>query len=255
MLGIVNSDARMNMVYQQLKNRINCVLLDDLSTLTLSFDAILLPMSGLKEDDTMNIRGIDVHCSEEFFSMLKEDGILICGNCTPKLKQLSYKLIDLNEIESFININSKLTAEGVLYLLIDNTNCSLDDLSVDLIGYGHSGHAIYEILRSLNVNARVIRREVKEKSSNFISVDEYMKCIPSKVIINTSITNIIDDLMMKKMDENLIINIVRSASFNEALLRQRHCRIVHAGPLPAIFASKSAADILTQTILEILYEN
>ena len=93
-----------------------------------------------------------------------------------------------------------------------------------------------------------------EDSNEFISVDEYLGLKPSSIIINTSITNIIDDLMIRKMDENLIINLVRSAAFNEVLLRQRRCRIVHAGPLPAMFSPQSAAHVMQDTLMEILYE-
>lgn len=254
MLGILNSDVRMNMVYQQLKDKIDCVLLDDFTVLRMKFDALLLPMSGWKDDETMNVRGIDMKCPLEFFSMLKDDGVLICGNITKKLKELPYKMIDLNGYESFIHVNSKLTAEGVLYLLLDNTNQGLLDLKVDLIGYGNSGKAIYDLLTRIGVDVRVIRRKANEEDSNFISVDEYQTIKPNPVIINTSITNIIDDLMIRKMDENLIINIVRSSSFNEVLLRQRHCRIVHAGPLPAMFSPLSASTVLVKTLLELFYE-
>lgn len=254
MLGILNSDMRMNMVYQQVKDKIDCILLDDFTVLKMKFDAILLPMSGLKEDETMNIRGIDMKCPMDFFGMLKEDGVLICGNITKKLRELPYKIIDLNSYESFIYVNSKLTAEGVLYLLLDNTNQGLLDLKIDLIGYGNSGKAIYDLLKKIGIEVRVIRRKVIEENIDFISVDEYLLVKPRPIIINTSLTNIIDDLMMKKMDENLIINIVRSASFNEVLLRQRHCRIVHAGPLPAMFSPLSASNVLVKTLLELFYE-
>lgn len=254
MLGIINSDIRMNMVYQQVKDKIDCILLDDFTVLKVKFDALLLPMSGLKDDDTMSVRGIDMKCPLEFFSMLKDEGVLICGNITNKIKELPYKIIDLNSYESFIYVNSKLTAEGVLYLLLDNTNQGLLDLKVDLIGYGNSGKAIYELLKKIGVEVRVIRRIVNEESHHFISVEEYLTLKPNPIIINTSITNIIDDLMIRKMDENLIINIVRSSTFNDVLLRQRHCRIVHAGPLPAMFSPLSASNVLVKTLLELFYE-
>lgn len=254
MLGIVNSDARMNMVYQQIKDKIDCILLDDFTVLKVKFDAILLPMSGLKDDDTMVVRGIEMKCPIEFFSMLKEDGMLICGNITKKIKDLPYKILDLNNYETFIRVNSKLTAEGVLFLLLDNTNQGLLDLKVDLIGYGHSGMEIYEILKKIGVEIRVIRRHLSEEKNGFITVETYQTLKPNPIIINTSITNIIDDLMIRKMDENLIINIVRNASFNEMLLRQRFCRIVHAGPLPALFSPMSASRVLVDTLIDILYE-
>lgn len=252
MLGIVNSDTRMNMLYQQLKHKMDCILLDDFTPLKVRFDAIVLPMSGWKDDENMTIRGVEVKCPFEFFSMLKDDGVLIIGNMTKKLKELTFKKIDLNEYERFIKANSKLTAEGVLFLLLDNTDSGLLDLQVDLIGYGKSGQAIYEILKRLGVQVRVIRRKVNEETNEFISVEKYQELKPAPIIINTSLTNIIDDSMIKKMDENLIINLVRSSSFNEILLRQRRCRIVHAGPLPAMFSPKSAARVLEETLLEIL---
>ena len=255
MLGIVNSDTRMNLVYQQLKNKIDCILLDDFSVLKVRFDAILLPMSGLSDDDSMIVRGVEMKCPLEFFSMINENGVIISGNVTPRLKQLNMNIIDLNHYKDFIDINSKLTAEGVLYLLIDNTSKSLKDIDVDIIGYGHSGKAIYDILTKLEMNVRVIRREVFEKQPNFISVEQYSSLKPYPIIINTSLTNIIDDYMIKKMDENIIINLVRSASFNEILLRQRHCRMIHAGPLPDMFSYETAAKVIVNTLLGIFYEN
>lgn len=255
MLGILNSDTRMNIVYQQLKDKIDCILLDDFSILKVKFDAIVLPMSGLRDDDVMIVRGIEMKCPVEFFSMLNENGLVITGNVTPRLKQLNLNIIDLNQYKEFIDSNSELTAEGILYLLIDNTTKSIKDLDIDLIGYGHSGKAIYNLLTKLNINVRVIRREVYEKQSNFITVEQYSSLKPYPIIINTSLTNIIDDLMIKKMDENLIINLVRNSSFNDILLRQRHCRIIHAGPLPAMFSFETAAKVLVNTLLDIFYEN
>lgn len=252
MLGIVNSDARMNMVYQKMKSQTECILLDDFSNLGIKFDAIVLPMSGLKDNDTMVIRGIEVHFPLEFLEMLKEDGVLIVGNMTKKTRELSPKKIYLNDYDQFIHANSKLTAEGVLFLLLDNSNYGLLDQAVDLIGYGHAGKAIYEILKRMGVPVRVIRRNVTDHLQEFVSVQEYQTLKPHPVIINTSIVNIIDDTMIKKMDENLIINIVGNQVFNEALLRARHCRIVHAGPLPAMFAARSAANVLVDVLQEIL---
>ncbi|MGN1343635.1 MAG: hypothetical protein ACI4U3_03595 [Traorella sp.] len=255
MLGILNSDNRMNKVYHLIKDKVDCILLDDFTVLKVKFDALLLPMSGLSDDNMMVVRGIDMKCSDEFFDMLNEKGVLICANVTPQLEKLPYKILNLNEFDPFVLGNSKLTAEGVLYLLLDNTQLGLLDLKVDIIGYGHSGKAIYSLLKSLMVDVRVIRRKVDQEGIDFISVDHYQKIKPYPIIINASITNIIDDLMIKKMDENLIINLVRDALFNEALLRQRHSRIIHAGVLPALYSPLSAANVLYETLMDILYEN
>ena len=94
MLAILNSDTRMNMVYQYLKNKMECILLDDFTILRMKFDAMVLPMSGWKEDGCMVIRGVDMKCPVEFFDMLKADGTIICGNMTPKIKELPFRKID-----------------------------------------------------------------------------------------------------------------------------------------------------------------
>lgn len=253
MLGICNSDTRMNLVYQQLKQKCDCVLLDDFTPLGLKFDAIVLPMSGLKDDESMIMRSVEMKCSSDFFGMLKEDGVLVCGTMTKKLKELPYKKINLNDLDYFIAANSKLTAEGVLFLLLDHTKKGLLEIQVDLLGYGNSGKAIYDLLKRLGVDVRVVRRVVEEEKEDFISIEEYRGCKPREVIINTSVTNYIDDIMIKKMDENLIINLVKLANINEMLLRQRFCQIVHAGPLPALFSPVSAASILSDTLMEVLY--
>lgn len=253
MLGICNSDQRMNLVYQQLKRKCDCILLDDFTPLGLKFDALVLPMSGLKEDDTMLMRSVEMKCSPDFFSMLKDDGVIICGTMTKKLKELPYKIINLNELAYFVAANSKLTAEGVLFLLLDHTQKGLLELQVDLLGYGNSGKAIFDLLSKVGVDVRVVRRVVEEEDEHFISIEDYRQCKPREVIINTSLTNYIDEIMIKKMDENLIINLVRLANINEIMLRQRYCQIVHAGPLPAMFSPVSAATILSETLMDVLY--
>ena len=254
MIGICNSDRRNFLLYQQLKHTADCILLEDGKPVHIDLDILILPVSGIRNDKTMMMKGMRIPIADEFIQMVKRDGLIICGNVTDLLVSYDRKILDISQMESYTLGNSRLTAEGVLYLLLDNTQKGLFDLKVDLIGFGASGKAIYNMLRLLGVRVRVIRRHLEDAKDNFVTVEDYQRLKPFDVIINTSLTNIIDEDMIRKMDENLIINLVGDADINEVLLRTRQVRIVHAGPLPALLSPLSAANLLMKTLQEVLYD-
>lgn len=254
MIGICNGDMRLNLLYQQLKHHTECILIDDGQGVNIDLDYLILPLSGINDQHIMMMRGIEMKVGDHFFDMVKPEGLVICGNVNEALLSYHKNVFDINNIESFKQGNSQMSAEGVLYLLIDHTRKGLYDLKVDIIGYGSVGKALYGLLRCLGVKTRVIRRHLEEDKENFITVEDYQRKMPYEVIINTSLTAVVDEAMIQKMDDHLIINLVSSFKINEALLRNRHSRIIHAGPLPALLSPVSAAKLMADTLQEIFHD-
>lgn len=255
MIGICNSDIRMNICYQLLKQHKECILIDDGNYIPIHLDMLILPMSGLKDDHTMTFKGVNMKVSSDFFDMVKPDGVIVTAQVNELLQNTKRKIIDLNDYEDFSISNARYTAEGVLFLLLDNTKKSLLDLEIDLIGYGRCGKIIYSLLKGLGCNVRVIRRVVDTKHADFISVDEYRYLKPKDIIINASRNNEIDDSMIRKMDDTLVINLVSNHIFNELLMKSRNSRVLHAGALPALMTPYSSARCLYETLFEVSYES
>lgn len=247
MIGICYSDIRMYYLYQNLKKHTQCVLLEDTSVLPLELDVLILPLSGVKDNQMLMMRGFKMHAEDEFFEMVKPEGCIISGTGYG-LAKFNRKVVNLDEFNEFMNANAALTAEGILFLVLDNTKMSLKDIQFDIIGYGRCGKAMYDLLKKLDCSVRVIRRE----SDEFTTVEQYQKLIPGNVIINTSLSNIIDDILIKKMDDTLIINIVGEATFDEIALRKHNSKVIHAGPLPSLLSPITASRILYETVMEVL---
>ena len=99
MIGICNADMRMNLCYQLLKQHKDCILIDDGNYVPIYLDMLILPMSGLREDHTMTFKGVNMKLSDNFFDMVKEDGIIVTAQVTDSLRKLGKKIVDLNDYD------------------------------------------------------------------------------------------------------------------------------------------------------------
>lgn len=245
MIGLFNSDQRMSDCIKYLHDE--AFLIDENTKDCSCCKVFVLPMSGISQGCVF-LKGKRIDISH-LLAQLSSDCVVISGRRCEELELLSQRVVILDEVEEFVEVNAELTAEGVLYYLLDNKKLALNQLHVDLLGYGHCGKAIYHLLRSLNVNVRVVRRQVRHESDQFICLETYRHCQPSQVIINTSIVNWLDDFLLAKLKpETLIINIVGFLAFNESLIREKYSRLLHLKALPAMIASESAAIMLAKII-------
>lgn len=215
MIGIIKSDDRMQYAAEKLKQYDEVVCIDSLEKKYPMLDVLVLPMNGIKNNQLfMNNQ----------FQIIPDD---FWENCKKTCRFFSAtanldKITDLTLNQNFNKANARLSAEGVLFLLIDNTNYSLEECEIDLLGYGSCGEAIYELLSKVGCKVRVVRRHKDMKHDSFITVDSWKKTALSTIIINTSITSWIDDEIIEKMNaKSLIINIATHLSFNEKAIQKR----------------------------------
>lgn len=251
MLGIIYADERMAEVKNYLENKMDVCLIESINDIKEKLNYLLLPMSGINDSGEIKVRGKWVNIPDALWNACQSDCVLFSGKDCESFKNYPYKFKNLSENETFANENARLTAEGVLFLLIDNTVYGLKDLSVDLLGFGHCGQEIYHILKVLDVKVRVVRRHVEHESEEFISYDTWQKLPCHDCVINTSITNWMSDEWIQAWGTPpLILNIVTDLHLNESLMLKEGGRVVNAGPLPALLSSKSAAIILGKAIIE-----
>ena len=251
MLGIFYTDERSKEVFKNLEKDHEVELIERFDEVVTMYDKLLLPMSGINEFGEVKMKGEMVKVPEEFWNHCSLDCTIFTGKECNYLLRLPFKVVNLSNNENFMIHNARLTAEGVLFLLIDNTSLGLKDISVDLLGFGNCGREIYHLLKALDVQVRVIRRQVEHESSEFMSYLTWQQLKCHDVIINTSITNWMNESwMLNWANPPLIINIVSDLHLSESVIHRLGGRVVNAGPLPSIIAHKSAAMILTKALCE-----
>ena len=191
---LFGNDPRYKYVKSILKEK-GFVILDDLKTKP---DLIIFPISGVHKDGFLD----EVMIDDSFFSKY-QDIIFVSGTNTPYLKEkqekYNFKLIILNELNEFSGINSIATAEGVLSLILKNKTRILPQLTIMVLGYGRSGHAIVDLLT--RTGARIIivaRREISRVKAipclRMLPFDEFTDYLDKTDIIVITVLYIIKDV-------------------------------------------------------------
>ena len=245
--AVVCSDDRMLFVYKKLHTYMNVMMIDkesDLLALPL-LDALILPVKGIDADGYLKMDDTRVHVPSMFWTIQKDVKVfsgIPCEYLQRLVQEKDYYMKDQHVIEE----NAVLTAEGVLHLLITSISKSLYDIQVDVVGYGNCGKAIYQMLKNLDVNVRVIRRECSEDAV-FQKLSSWDQC--ADVIVTTSIQKVIDEERMKHWKKTpLIIDIATPDVVDIAAAKRRGIKVIKAGNLPGRFCAESAGRIIADYV-------
>lgn len=250
MIGIFNSDQRMLEAQRYLSTSTSTYLINNVNDALPIFDYLLLPMSGIRSNQ-VKLQNAWVNLPDDFWHHCRKDCIIFMATVNEEINQLPFKCVNLSDDDLFLSANSRLTAEGVLFLLLDNTTVGLSECKVDLLGFGHSGKEIYNLLKALDVKVRVIRRKVDHETSDFMSVSTWKQLPVSDIVINTSLTNWVDENLVNHWPKApLILNIVSAYRMPESRITSKGGHVINAGVLPALIASKSAGRILAECVMK-----
>ena len=139
-----------------------------------------------------------------------------------------------------------MTAEGVLNELISCICKSIYDIQVDIVGYGHCGQVIYDMLKNLHVRVRIIRRDCK-KEGDFLPVRDWETC--GDVIIHTATGVMIAPSRMRSWkNKPVIIDISTPDLIDLKAAHEEGITVIKAGNLPGRFACISAGNIIAECI-------
>lgn len=253
-IGILCNDARMKQVKKNLEEDYECIdFFENLDVFsTLQADALIFPVHGVSNCGEIKTAKGMVSIPYSTWENYRHKPIFIGTNSAFfKNFQCVYNYM---KFDSLKQINAYYTAEGVLYLILDNTSKSLKDLTVDVIGYGLCGKEIVSLLNQLQVNTRIIRRNCKEEN-NFISIQTYHKLEPADVIVYTAIGPLFQDsLLLNWKKRPFIIDISSETVLNESFLKRCGIRYLKAKSLPSMIAYESAGNAIANSIKEVLYD-
>ncbi len=252
---ILISDLRMNLIYEQLiKKELNVIGIKNSEDVQIAIkncheiDFVILPMSGI--DDRGFCRLFDQ--SVEILPFLKKCTnhlTIYTGVINPILISQNWTIVNMSQFSEVLNVNSLLTAEGVLMMLLTKTEKSIYEYTYDVVGYGHSGRAICDLLEKLQLKFKVISRSVDDTCPyNQIDYETWDSQKVSDIVINTAPTCVLNKERINSWNKMPIIIDISTRGIGVDIEFHQHEKVLIAPSLPSITAPYSAAACLVKLL-------
>lgn len=250
---------------------INKCIKVQLNDLKLSdYEVLIFPVSGVNEDFSVisDFSNDKIVLNSKLFMDLSKNTLLITGIKTKNLNLIcesaNKEAIALMEYESIKEKNSIPTVEGIIADIINNTETTVNNSKIFIIGYGHVGKQLAEKLKSLGA-FNTIGVLTKEEANEVIKKDMFpiltndnksMSIVfaNSDIIINTVPSLIINKEYLNLIDADSYILDISSYPYGVDFNTAKNLNLkykLYTG-IPAKVAPKTAGDILAKEIDSIL---
>lgn len=179
-------------------------------------------LSGAKFERDVHVFAPNVALDDEKLAEVANGGLVICGKCADVVRNSAKKRgIDVFEMmrdEKFLAVNSRLTAEGALMLMLEHSLLSISDAHVLVMGFGRMGAAVVNLLGKLGVRMSVATNGSSRPAYAFaqsVIPLENFDFAPYDVIINTVPYPIVKDAELLTMRETAVyIDLASSPAVN-----------------------------------------
>lgn len=217
-------------------------------------DYIILPLPSVAN---AKINGTDISFTE-LLSVIDNGQMVFCGN----IDVSSYKnFYSYYSNESFLLKNSRLTAQGVLKIIIDNTEDDIRNINVAVLGYGRCGRAVCRLLSSCGMNITSFSRRYETvtlaEDEGIVAgkIDDFRETILHfDIIVNTIPMNILTKNEISQLNQNNIYIEVASKPYGFDISETDifNFRYILAESLPGRFTPKSAGYNIADTVLSMI---
>ncbi|MGV3488300.1 MAG: dipicolinic acid synthetase subunit A [Tuberibacillus sp.] len=264
-------DAQISLVgFDQLDQYFNGAAKVDLEDIDQStVDAIVLPISGANDEGLIETIFSDkpVYLTEEWLEKTPEHCTIYTGISTPYLvrcvNNVNRELVKLFERDDLAIYNSVPTVEGTLMLVIQNTDITIHQSRVVILGLGRTGMTLARTFHALGAYVKVGARkrehlaritEMGMTPFNIKELDQHVSDID--VCINTIPTKILTGRVLAQMPpQALIIDIASKPGGTDfRYAEKRGIKAILAPSLPGIVAPKTAGRIIANVLSELLLE-
>jgi len=222
-------------------------------------NTLVLPFGGIAADG--KIATTHLYLTEAVLEALPEDCVIFTPIKYPTLmtliKAVPRKVECMFDYDEVAIYNSVPTAEGVIFNIIKNTDFTIHQADILVIGGGRCGQTIARDLKALGARVTVTYREKKDEARLFelgaipLSIDYFLEDLQHfDVIVNTVPAMILDKKALERVKKDCyIIDIASKPGGTDFAFAEKiglHAEL--AGSLPSIIAPKTAAYYLFRFI-------
>lgn len=173
-----------------------------------------IPISKDKEYLTGEYTNLKINL-KDFISKLKNI-FLVSGMISNEfgdnlIKNNNY-ILDLLKDEGYALVNAKITVEGIIKYLIENTDISIFNSKILVIGYGRIGKILCNVLKNFTENIYCISNKdeeielIKANAINSITYDDLDKKLEEfEIIVNTVPKLILDNKRLEMVNKKVFI--------------------------------------------------
>ena len=230
-------------------------------------DAVILPITGTDGDGNVEIVFSDqsIKLTKKWFQRLKKTTPVFTGIANDYLisvtEEAGVTLTPLLNRDDVAIYNSIPTAEGTIMMAMENTDYTLHDSKVIVVGFGRVGHTVANKFSALgakvSVSASSIRdlARINEMGLTPISLEDlYMSANECDLLINTIPAQVINKRTIQQLPRHgIIIDLASKPGGTDfAYAKQRGIKAILAKSLPGTVAPKTAGKILADVIKQIL---
>jgi len=203
----------------------------------------------------MNIR------AEDLINTLSSEQILIAGAINKEIYKMAedrnISILDILKHEQMSLLNAIPTAEGVIKIIIEETDITISGSNVMVIGYGRIGKILCKMLNGMGANVSVVvntyisKAEAEGLGQKVIMYDDINSYLPDmNTIVNTVPSTVIDKNNFIYIQETSLVVDIASPPFgvNYGDSKNYSIKVLWARSLPGKVAAKSAAMYIRDTI-------
>jgi dipicolinate synthase subunit A len=230
--------------------------------------AVILPMpysiDGVRLNAPFSAEDINIG---DIFGRFKPNQYIFGGRVDDTARELArlnnIKLFDYYEKEELSIKNAIPTAEGALAIAIQETQVTIHDSDILILGFGRVGRALAELLRSVGARVTVAARKSEDfawmkvygyKQANINELEKVVKSKKYTIIFNTVPNIIITKQILKKLQaDTLIIDLAsKPGGVDMKAAKELKLHIIWALSLPGKIAPITAGEIIKDTVIGIL---
>lgn len=212
-------------------------------------NCVVLPIRGTDDGTvTLNDGIVDIG---PLLKSLKPGTPVFTAHKTAYLQALGLNIQNCFESKAVAHANAPLTAEGVLWMILEKTPRSLNEYTYDVLGMGNTGTCITALLKKLGLQVRSFARGEK---SDILPLSSWAQSDPADVIIVTIPTQVISKEIVKQWKKPITVIDIASGRAGVApeALTLPNITYFAAPPLPSIVAPVTGGELIADFIIETL---
>ena len=259
---ILGSDPRNNEIINYYEEKGNIVVneFSNINNIAVKeYDVIVFPVGGV----TGNFKIGNMSIPIDFLDTCKKDVAIFSGISTNALSELlahsNKKCTYIMHDQAVQKENAIPTTEGIIADLVTNTEITINNAKIMVIGFGNIGKYLIKILREMGADIVVgVEREAdfdKLNNMNFTSFYTSSKqmnrhLVNTDMIVNTAPSLVITEDHIKYFKKDVYILDVASAPYGIDMNALAGCGIPYKiySSIPSKVAPKTAGKILTKKI-------